>query len=113
MLFSLSRQGDAPGYLSKLNRSGSPYAGVLTSSAVTGVAVVLKFLFFGKVFLYLISVALIAGIFDWAMVRRASRHEGSDADADELRALDQCPSQVTHFSDSGPGLTRSAMNDPG
>ena len=68
MLYSLSRQGDAPRYLSKLNKSGSPYAGVLTSSAVTAVAVVLNFLFPGKVFLYLISVALIAGIFNWSMV---------------------------------------------
>ncbi|MEO6143206.1 MAG: amino acid permease [Dermatophilaceae bacterium] len=68
MLFSLSRQGDAPRYLSKLNKSGSPYAGVLTSSAVTAVAVVLNFMFPGKVFLYLISVALIAGIFNWSMV---------------------------------------------
>jgi amino acid transporter, AAT family len=68
MLYSLSRQGDAPHYLSKLNKSGSPYAGVLTSSAVTAVAVVLNYLFPGKVFLYLISVALIAGIFNWAMV---------------------------------------------
>jgi AAT family amino acid transporter len=68
MLYSLSRQGDAPRYLSKLNKSGSPYAGVLTSSAVTAVAVVLNFMFPGKVFLYLISVALIAGIFNWTMV---------------------------------------------
>ena len=68
MLYSLSRQGDAPRYLSKLNKSGSPYAGVLTSSAVTALAVVLNFLFPGKVFLYLISVALIAGVFNWAMV---------------------------------------------
>jgi AAT family amino acid transporter len=68
MLYNLSRQGDAPGYLRKLNKSGSPYAGVLTSSAVTAVAVVLNFLFPGKVFLYLMSVALIAGIFNWAMV---------------------------------------------
>ena len=41
---------------------------MLTSSAVTAVAVLLNFLFPGKVFLYLISVALIAGIFNWAMV---------------------------------------------
>ena len=68
MLYNLSRQGDAPGYLSKLNKSGSPYAGVLTSSAVTALAVVLNFLFPGKVFLYLMSVALIAGIFNWTMV---------------------------------------------
>ena len=68
MLYSLSQQASAPRYLSKLNKSGSPYAAVLTSSAVTAVAVLLNFLFPGKVFLYLISVALIAGIFNWAMV---------------------------------------------
>ena len=68
MLYSLSLQGNAPRYLSKLNKSGSPFAGILTSSAVTAIAVVLNFLFPGKVFLYLISVALIAGIFNWTMV---------------------------------------------
>lgn len=68
MLYSLALQGNAPRYLGKLNKSGSPFAGVLTSSAVTAVAVVLNFLFPGKVFLYLISVALIAGILNWTMV---------------------------------------------
>lgn len=68
MLYSLAQQGNAPRYLKKVNSSGSPFAGVLTSSAVTAVAVVLNFLFPGKVFLYLISVALIAGIFNWTMV---------------------------------------------
>ena len=41
---------------------------VFFSSAVTAVAVVLNFMFPGKVFLYLMSVALIAGIFNWTMV---------------------------------------------
>ena len=68
MLYSMSRRGNAPRYLSKLNKGGSPYAGVLTSSAVTAVAVVLNFLFPGKIFLYLMSVALIAAIFNWAMI---------------------------------------------
>lgn len=68
MLYSLAKQGNAPKYLAKVNTSGSPFAGVLTSSAVTALAVVLNFLFPGKVFLYLISVALIAGIFNWTMV---------------------------------------------
>jgi AAT family amino acid transporter len=68
MLYSLSLQGNAPRYLSKLNKGGSPHAGVLTSSAVTAVAVVLNVLFPGKVFLYLMSVATIAAIFNWAMV---------------------------------------------
>jgi AAT family amino acid transporter len=68
MLYSLSLQGNAPRYLSRLNKGGSPYAGVLTSSAVTAVAVLLNFLFPGKVFLYLMSVALIAAIFNWMLI---------------------------------------------
>ncbi|HZW45299.1 MAG TPA: amino acid permease [Dermatophilaceae bacterium] len=68
MLYALSLQRNAPRYLGKLNKSGSPFAGVLTSSVVTAVAVVLNYLFPGKVFLPILSVALIAGIFNWAMV---------------------------------------------
>jgi AAT family amino acid transporter len=68
MLYNLSRQGNAPSYLSRLNKGGSPSAGVLTSSAVTAMVVVLNLLFPGKVFLYLISVATIAAICNWAMV---------------------------------------------
>lgn len=68
MLYSLAHQGNAPRYLGKLNKSGSPYAAVLTSSAITSIAVVLAFLFPDQVFLYLISVALAAGIINWTMV---------------------------------------------
>ncbi|WP_182113428.1 MULTISPECIES: amino acid permease [unclassified Actinotalea] len=68
MLYSLAQQGNAPKYLGKLNRNGSPMAGVLTSSAVTAFAVLLNFLVPGKVFVYLMAVALIAGIFNWTMV---------------------------------------------
>jgi AAT family amino acid transporter len=68
MLYNLALQGNAPRYLSKLNKGGSPAAGVLTSSAVTALVVVLNLAFPGKVFLYLISVATIAAIFNWAMV---------------------------------------------
>jgi AAT family amino acid transporter len=68
MLYSLSQEASAPRYLSRLNKAGSPYAGILTSSAVTALAVLLNFLFPGNVFLYVMSVALIAAIFNWAMV---------------------------------------------
>ncbi|MEL4357714.1 MULTISPECIES: amino acid permease [unclassified Luteococcus] len=68
MLYSLARQGNAPAVLARVNRAGSPWVGVLASSAVTAMAVLLKFLLPGKVFLYVISVALIAGIFNWTMI---------------------------------------------
>ena len=68
MLYSLSQQGNAPKFLGKLNRSGAPVNAVLVSSAVTSVAVVMAFLFPDQVFLYLISVALAAGIINWVMV---------------------------------------------
>ena len=68
MLYSLSKQGNAPKVLSKVNKSGSPYVGVLASSAITAFAVVLAFLFPKQVFLYVISVALIAGIFNWTTI---------------------------------------------
>ncbi|ROR55296.1 amino acid/polyamine/organocation transporter (APC superfamily) [Luteococcus japonicus] len=68
MLYSLARQGNAPAVLGRLNKAGSPWVGVLASSAVTALAVLLNFLLPGKVFLYVISVALIAGIFNWAMI---------------------------------------------
>lgn len=68
MLHSLALQGNAPRMFTKVNKRGVPVTGVLVSSAVTLFAVVLNFLVPGKVFLYLVSVALIAGIFNWAMI---------------------------------------------
>lgn len=68
MLHALALQGDAPRALARLNRAGSPWVGVLASSAVTAVAVLLNYLVPGKVFEYVMSVALMAGIFNWILV---------------------------------------------
>lgn len=68
MLYSLALRGDAPAFLTRLNKSGSPYVGVLVSSAVTGVAVVMVFVLGEKVFLLLVPIALMAGIFNWTMI---------------------------------------------
>jgi len=68
MLYSLALRGDAPRALAKLNKSGSPYVGILVSSAVTALAVVLVFIDPAKVFSTLVPVALMAGIFNWAMI---------------------------------------------
>lgn len=68
MLYSLAKQGNAPRFLATLSRSGSPVIGVLVSSAITAFAVVLSFVAPKNVFLIIISVALIAGIFNWTMI---------------------------------------------
>lgn len=68
MLYSLAHQGNAPKVFGKLNKNGIPVAGVLASSALTLVAVILNYLIPGKVFMYLISVAIIAGIINWTMI---------------------------------------------
>ena len=68
MLYSLARQGNAPAYLGTLNKRGVPAAGVLTSAAVTVVAVVVVFLWPEFAFNYLMSIATISAIINWSMI---------------------------------------------
>lgn len=68
MLYSLARQGNAPAYLGHVNKRGVPVAGVLTSAAVTVLAVVVVFLWPDFAFNYLMSIATIAGIINWTMI---------------------------------------------
>ena len=50
MLLGLSEQGNAPKFLSKINRRGIPYTAILTSAAVTLMCVILNYLFPEKAF---------------------------------------------------------------
>ncbi|MGI1658767.1 MAG: amino acid permease [Desulfitobacterium sp.] len=68
MLYSLALQGNAPKVFGKLNKRGVPVAGVFVSSGVTLVAVILNFLFPGKIFMYLIAVAIIAAVITWTTI---------------------------------------------
>lgn len=68
MLRSLAQQGNAPRYLQAVSERGVPVAGVLTSSAVTIVAVVVVFIWPEFAFQYLMSVATIAAIINWSMI---------------------------------------------
>lgn len=68
MLYSLSQHNNAPKVFGKLNQNGIPVAGVLGSSAVTLIAVVLNYLFPGKIIMYLMAVAVIAGIISWTVI---------------------------------------------
>ncbi len=68
MLYSLAQQGNAPVYLAKTSKRGVPVAGVLTSAAVTVVAVVVVFLWPEFAFNYLMSIATISAIINWSMI---------------------------------------------
>lgn len=68
MLYGLAQQGNAPKLFARLNGKGVPVTSVLASSACTLVAVVLNYLLPGKVFMYLISVAVLAAVINWTMI---------------------------------------------
>ncbi|BDR53836.1 aromatic amino acid transporter AroP [Bombiscardovia nodaiensis] len=68
MLYSLAQQGNAPRYLARVSRGGVPYAGVLTSAAITVIAVVVVFLWPQFAFNYLMSVATIAALINWTII---------------------------------------------
>lgn len=68
MLYSLARQHNAPAYLGKLNKRGVPAASVLTSAAITVLAVVVVFLWPEFAFNYLMSIATISAIINWTMI---------------------------------------------
>ncbi|RBP99017.1 amino acid permease [Bifidobacterium xylocopae] len=68
MLYSLAKQGNAPAYLGRVSRGGVPYAGVLTSAGITVIAVVVVFLWPQFAFNYLMSVATVAALINWAII---------------------------------------------
>ncbi len=68
MLYSLALQGNAPKVFGKLNKRGVPVAGVFVSSGITLLAVILNFLFEGKIFTYLIAVAVISAVITWTTI---------------------------------------------
>lgn len=74
MLYSLAKQGNAPAYLARLDKRGVPRAGVLTSAAVTVIAVVVVFLWPQFAFNYLMSIATIAAFINWSMVMITEMH---------------------------------------
>ena len=100
MLYSLARQGNAPAYLGRLNFHGVPVAAVLTSAAITVIAVVVVFVWPEFAFNYLMSIATISAIINWSMImvtemkfRRVvaaggSPHDSALAGKSGLEALD-------------------------
>lgn len=68
MLYNLSLQNNGPKYFGKLNKNGNPRRGILFSSLLLLVAVVLNYIVPEKVFLYISSVATVAVITSWTII---------------------------------------------
>ena len=68
MIYNLALHGSAPKFFTTLSKAGAPWIGILFSSALTLITVILNFLVPGKVFMYLMSVATMAAITNWVMI---------------------------------------------
>ncbi|SPL71252.1 amino acid permease [Acinetobacter stercoris] len=68
MLLGLSEQGNAPRYLSKINKRGIPYAAILTSACITLICVILNYMFPEKAFKLLMSLVVSAIVINWMML---------------------------------------------
>lgn len=82
MLYGLASQGNAPKILTALSRNGVPMVGIFVSSGITLIAVVLNYLS-GKVFMYLVSIAVAAVLVSWFIIvvthlkfKKAKQREG-------------------------------------
>lgn len=68
MLFSLAEQGNAPKIFTRLSSNHVPYLATLFSSVCTLAIVVLNYLFPGKMFMYIMSIATIGAVITWGMI---------------------------------------------
>lgn len=68
MLFTLANQGNAPKFLGKMSNYGQPVRAILTSSAITLIAVGVVFLWPEFAFTYMMSIATIAVVISWGMI---------------------------------------------
>ncbi len=68
MLFSLAENSEAPKFLRKLSSRKVPVNGILISSGITLLAVVLNYILPGEVFMYLMSIVTGAVMISWALI---------------------------------------------
>lgn len=68
MLYSLSKTGGAPKFLSALSSRKVPVNGILTSSGITLIVVALNYFFPGRIFMYLLSVVTCAVVISWFII---------------------------------------------
>ena len=67
ILFSLAENSEAPKFLAKLSTNRVPVNGILISSGITLLAVILNYIFPGQIFMYLLSIVG-AVVISWAMI---------------------------------------------
>lgn len=68
MMFSLSRAGDAPASLGKLNHNGIPLNALLLSTSGIALATLLFVLFPGQAFTLMMSLSMFGALFTWMMI---------------------------------------------
>lgn len=68
MLYGLAKSGNAPKFFEKLSSRGVPVNGILISSGITLLAVVLNYLLPDEVFMYMMSIVTGAVVISWAMI---------------------------------------------
>lgn len=68
MLLGLAQQGNAPQFLSKINKRGIPYTAILTSALVTAICVVLNYIFPESAFKLLMSLVISAIVINWTVL---------------------------------------------
>lgn len=68
MLYGLAVTGEAPRFLAQLSGRSVPVCGILLSSGITLVCVVLNYFFPGRVFLLLLSIATCAAVISWTVI---------------------------------------------
>ena len=68
MLFGLASSGFAPAFLKKLSSRNVPVAGIVISSGITLIIVVLNYFFPEHIFLYLLAVTVAAVVINWVTI---------------------------------------------
>lgn len=68
MLYGLAKSGNAPKFFEKLSRRGVPVNGILVSSGITFLAVVLNYLLPDEVFMYMMSIVTGAVVISWCLI---------------------------------------------
>ena len=67
MLYGLAKSSNAPKFFEKLSARKVPVNGILVSSGITLIVVILNYLFPGQVFMYLMSIVTGAVLISWTM----------------------------------------------
>ena len=68
MLYGLAESGEAPAFFKRLSAHGVPMNGIFVSSGITLLVVAVNYFFPGKVFMYLLSIAVAAAVISWVTI---------------------------------------------